>query len=87
LALACPYCNLHKGPNIAGLDGETGRLTPLFNPRLDRWDEHFVWDGTFVTAISVVGRATVMVLAMNDPRQIGARQAMLAAGWLLRGNQ
>lgn len=33
LALACGLCNLHKGPNIAGLDPLTGELSSLFNPR------------------------------------------------------
>ena len=32
LALSCPHDNFHKGPNIAGLDPVTGRLTRLFNP-------------------------------------------------------
>jgi 5-methylcytosine-specific restriction endonuclease McrA len=35
LALACARCNLHKGPNIAGLDPRTGQLTSLFHSRRD----------------------------------------------------
>lgn len=35
LALCCLNDNLHKGPNIAGLDPETGTLTRLFHPRRD----------------------------------------------------
>ena len=35
LALCCGRCNLHKGPNIAGLDPVTGQLTRLFHPRED----------------------------------------------------
>ena len=30
LALACGFCNFHKGPNIASLDPESGDLVPLF---------------------------------------------------------
>ena len=41
LALACPDCNLAKGPNIAALDPESGELTRLFHPRRDSWTEHF----------------------------------------------
>jgi 5-methylcytosine-specific restriction endonuclease McrA len=37
LALACSNCNLHKGPNLAGLDPLDGALVRLFNPRRDRW--------------------------------------------------
>jgi hypothetical protein len=48
LALACGYCNFHKGPNIAALDPEDGQLVALFHPRNDRWQEHFSWNGTSV---------------------------------------
>jgi hypothetical protein len=84
LALACPSCNLHKGPNIAGIDPETGAMGRIFHPRLDRWIEHFRWDGVLIVPISAIGRTTLIVLAMNDPRQIAARRVMLASGWLLR---
>src|ERR1700722_18848110 len=43
LALSCLNDNLHKGPNIAGLDPDTGLLTRLFHPRQDNWEEHFGW--------------------------------------------
>jgi hypothetical protein len=33
LALACADCNLAKGPNIAGIDPDTGRMSRLFHPR------------------------------------------------------
>jgi len=45
LALACPHCNRHKGPNIAGLDAETGQIVRLFNPRTDNWAQHFEANG------------------------------------------
>jgi hypothetical protein len=86
LALACPSCNLHKGPNIAGVDPQAGELTPLFHPRRDCWSEHFRWDGAVVVPTSAIGRTTLVVLAMNDARQIAARRAMLASGWLLRSD-
>ena len=35
LALACDRCNLHKGPNLSGIDTETGVTVPLFHPRKD----------------------------------------------------
>ena len=33
LALACIDCNLHKGPNLTGIDPATGTVTELFHPR------------------------------------------------------
>ncbi|WZO98529.1 HNH endonuclease signature motif containing protein [Isosphaeraceae bacterium EP7] len=36
LALACHHCNGHKGPNLAGIDPDTGRIERLFHPREHR---------------------------------------------------
>lgn len=33
LALSCYSCNSYKGPNIASLDPDSGRLVRLFHPR------------------------------------------------------
>jgi hypothetical protein len=82
LALCCGRCNLYKGPNIAGLDPETGQLTRLFNPRTDLWPEHFRWDGPRLEAVSAVGRTTIAVLALNKPARVRARQALIYAGGL-----
>lgn len=80
LAYACAHCNLHKGPNIAGLDPATGLLTPLFNPRTDIWADHFEWSGHLVAGRTPVGRTTVVVLAMNDAAARVIRAALLAEG-------
>ncbi len=43
----CRYCNLLKSDRVATLDPETGSSAPLFNPREQRWSEHFAWiDGS-----------------------------------------
>jgi hypothetical protein len=45
LALACHHDNLHKGPNLTGVDPKTGKVVRLFHPRRHNWDRHFRWDG------------------------------------------
>ncbi len=80
LALACHRCNLHKGPNLTGIDPVTGEVTPLFHPRRDRWSAHFVIRGERIEGSSAVGRATVQVLAMNDARRLELRQKLLEHG-------
>ena len=80
LALSCPHENFHKGPNIAGLDPETGQLTRLFNPRRQRWSTHFKWDGPVVVGKTAVGRTTVRVLKMNHPDRVELRRLLIAAG-------
>ena len=81
LALACMRCNRHKGPNVAGIDSETGELTRLFNPRADNWNSHFRWarsnpTGSEIIALSQIGRVTVSVLFMNDPEVVWLRSTL-----------
>ena len=76
LALACDRCNAYKGSNLTGIDPDTGALIPLFNPRVHAWDDHFVLSDVTVGGLTVMGRATVRVLNMNDARRIRLR-AML----------
>ncbi len=80
LALACFPCNNHKGPNIAGVDPRTGQVVPLFHPRRDRWSDHFRWRGPILAGRSPAGRATVRVLAINDPDAVAVRRALIAEG-------
>jgi HNH endonuclease len=77
LALACLHCNGHKGPNIAGIDPLTKKVTKLFNPRRHKWAKHFAWNGPEVVGRTPVGRVTVVVLAMNDPVRVALRQELI----------
>lgn len=84
LALCCLRCNLCKGPNLSGIDSDTGLVVQLFNPRRDLWTECFSWKGAMVIGLNDVGRATVAVLRMNAPERVLLRQALLAEGTLPR---
>lgn len=84
LAFCCPYCNSHKGPNLYGIDPASGQPCRLFNPRQDRWADHFRWDGILIVGTTPVGRTTVHVLAMNDGEQLTNRTELLRSGWLFR---
>jgi hypothetical protein len=77
LALACPHCNLHKGPNLTGIDAETGAIEPLFDPRLQAWEEHFEARGPYLFGKTPTGRVTVRVLAMNDEARVDLRRETL----------
>lgn len=79
LALACYHCNLHKGPNIAGRDPLARRLTRLFHPRRDRWDDHFRWRGARLLGRTAVGRTTIAVLDINDEAYLLVRRALIDA--------
>lgn len=76
LAWACFSCNVRKGPNIAGLDPETGELTRLYNPRSDEWSEHFGWDAVRLRGKTAIGRTTVAVLDINHADAVAVREAL-----------
>jgi len=76
LAWACFSCNLRKGPNIAERDPESDELALLSNPRLDKWSQHFVWEGAWLRGKTPIGRATVAVLDINHPDSILVREAL-----------
>jgi hypothetical protein len=80
LALACPACNFRKGPNLAGIDPVSGEVTRLFQPRTDRWAEHFAIDGVSVVGRTPVGRATVALLNFNTPARTNRRRLLLELG-------
>jgi hypothetical protein len=73
LALSCHHCNLHKGPNLTGIDPTTGGIVALFNPRQDPWDRHFAWRGVALIGLTPTGRATIRVLAMNARERLDLR--------------
>jgi hypothetical protein len=75
LALACHHCNLHKGTNLSGLDPKTGKLTRLFHPRLDDWDEHFKNREGEIIGLSAIGRTTVNLLRMNEDGRLQLRES------------
>jgi ribosomal protein L32 len=83
LALACFDCNTYKGPNLAGIDPETGEVTRLYHPRRDRWRTHFSWEGPVLMGKTPVGRATIDVLRINHPDAVNVRRLLLVLGELL----
>jgi HNH endonuclease len=82
LALACFSCNRHKGPNLGGIDPKTGRRNWLFHPRRQKWTRHFRWVGPKLVGRTGIGRATVAVLAINDPLRVRLRIVLIANGEL-----
>jgi hypothetical protein len=80
LANACWYCNSFKGSDISGLDPATGKLTPLFNPRRQRWSRHFRWDGPLLVGRTAIGRTTIRVLQINCEEALTLRASLMDEG-------
>jgi hypothetical protein len=82
LALSCVLCNQHKGSDLTSIDPLTGQITPLFNPRRDRWLDHFSLVGARIEPLTPTGRVTVRLLQLNLPERIEERELMLRLGTL-----
>lgn len=82
LALACFHCNRRKSDKTEVFDDSTGRSIRLFNPRGDRWRDHFAWseDGILIVAKSFIGSATINFLDLNRPRILRIRAADISVG-------
>ena len=80
LALACPFCNRAKGSDLASIDPESGELTPFFNPRTQRWPDHFELDGATVRPTTAIGRVTAAILQFNHPDRIVERARLIRIG-------
>jgi hypothetical protein len=80
LCLSCPRCNKSKGPNISGIDHKTKRLTPLFHPRRDRWEDHFAWQGSRLRGLTPIGRVTIEVLGINQTEAVRVRRELKKEG-------
>jgi hypothetical protein len=82
LCLACFHCNRRKSFYIFGIDPFTGAEVPLFHPRKDCWNEHFIWssDKLSIIGLTAVGRATVVLLEFNRERAMRIRAADLVVG-------
>jgi 5-methylcytosine-specific restriction endonuclease McrA len=80
LCLSCFYCNSSKGSDISSIDSETRQLTPLFNPRRQRWAAHFRWEGAYLIGRTPIGRVTIAMLSINDPFRVALRAELIEEG-------
>lgn len=70
LALACFHCNRQKSDKVVAFDEQSLSEVPLFNPRTDSWQEHFIWstDTLLIIGLTPTGRATAAALTFNRAR-------------------
>lgn len=78
LAWACAGCNYCKYDKVDGVDPLTGRTVRLFNPRRQRWSNHFGWNenGTLMVGLTSTGRATIKALQLNREELVNLREVL-----------
>lgn len=82
LAFSCGGCNSNKHHKITGIDPILQEITALFNPRTDKWEQHFEWidNFSFLQGITPIGRTTVETLKLNRVGLINLRKALVNYG-------
>ena len=80
LALACFYCNRNKGTDIGSIFKD--ELIRFYNPRKDKWTEHFQLDldTAVIQTLTPIGFVTAKILGFNQIERIMERQALIKAG-------
>lgn len=73
LALACVSCSLRKGARQDLKDAATGESVTFFNPRQQKWLEHFAWNGVEIVGVTATGRAVVQALDLNRATMLAIR--------------
>jgi len=80
LAFACFHCNRHKGTDLGSVTVRTSALVRFYNPRLDRWKEHFYWNESRIEPLTDIGEVTVRLLDFNHPERVVFRKLLSETG-------
>ncbi len=61
---------------MAGHDPDSPEVIRLFNPRIDRWDDHFRYLAPRIEGVSAIGRTTVLALEINASEYVELRREL-----------
>ena len=79
LAYACTCCNRAKGSDVGSI-AASGEFTRFFNPRADRWRDHFQLRGVIIEPQTSIGEVTAEVLGINESERIMERRLLQRLG-------
>jgi hypothetical protein len=77
LAYSCVTCNRKKGSDLGSLLEGMGELIRFYNPRLDKWRDHFLLDGPIISPITNIGKVTENIFGFNLAERILERQELI----------
>ena len=80
LAYACQICNRRKGSDLGSLAQGTGKLVSFFNPRTDRWAEHFALTGALIKPLTDIGEVTARIFEFNLEERVLEREELISLG-------
>ena len=77
LAYCCPDCNFFKGTDIATSLTDEDELIRFFNPRKDKWGEHFDLVEAAIIGKTPIGVATEKIFKFNEPERLIFRRQLM----------
>ena len=80
LAFSCERCNRAKGTDVGSVFGPERRFIRFFNPRIDRWEDHFRLKGGGIEPLTEVGEVTARLLRLNAPDRVLQRWSLQQVG-------
>lgn len=87
LALACQSCNRNKGSDLGSISETSKILIRFFNPRTDKWHEHFrVNSNAEIKPLTEIGAVTISIFSFNEPERIAERNGLIEIGNYLVDN-
>jgi HNH endonuclease len=80
LSYSCVFCNQTKGSDVGSIHWESKQFVRFYNPRSDRWDDHFVLAGIHIEALTDIGAVTARILRFNDGERLLEREILRQIG-------
>ncbi|BAU12690.1 HNH endonuclease [Leptolyngbya sp. NIES-3755] len=80
LVVAANTVYAFKGSDIASIDPETDEITALYNPRRDRWQDHFQLQDAELIPLTDRARTTIRLLQLNRNSILKERPLWIASG-------
>jgi hypothetical protein len=76
LAYACTACNRAKGTDLGSIHSQTGDLTRFFNPRTDKWADHFETRESLIHSKTPTGEVTARLFGFNTAERLLERDEL-----------
>ena len=59
------------------IDLTNNEIVPLFNPRQQKWSEHFELNNAEINGLTKIGKGTARLLQFNEKNRLIARQLLI----------
>lgn len=65
-----------KGTDVGSIHWQSGEFVRFFNPRSDRWADHFRLEGSRIEAVTAIGAVTNRLLGFNSGERLLERYTL-----------